>query len=571
MARTKCTHCGARFKINDEALGRTAKCPKCGEQFRVEPLTETAIAQPPNTTQHGRRPLALILSAVAVVAFVAGALAVVASLSLFGDSNSSSGIDLDADRSKRQARLEAEREAREIGQAGGEQFRTSIEDTVKAEYQASVLGSWERLTPAPKNSGLKYPTMIEFYKDGMLLTDMDGDGTLVESTYDVNHLSGIECQIENRPRHIEVQRLTVIRINQVPYARRTRAGYMGPVHLLLRSIDAARRLSSAPEMPEMPEGWNRPLTESEEMILGTWELDKRNGQRIRFLENAKLVIDPDTLSAVTGFYTFKDGRLRTEVRQQPNLSMNAGYMVDDDILTLVRQGTVTYYLRATESAEDTAAQQKRLRNRPVDEKPIATAGNYGLGLSIISPRELEVQGLTVDAPLVAMNTGRLKYYNLLFLVEPGTSIGYFDPISMRSNPLILASLRRVTWNKRSRSAAVHPDGEINRIGVRPGVRPDERQVYCEMVAYRPTYGSSFITRLGTATGLSIRDTEIDPHVAAILASEPLDQFHPHVQIAIWLAARQNIKLENVNESYADNPFSEEDWNRAVALEERTRP
>lgn len=567
MARTKCTHCGARFKINDEALGRTAKCPKCGEQFRVEPLTETAIVQPPNTTQHGRRPLALILSAVAVVAFVAGALAVVASLSLFGDSNSSSGIDLDADRSKRQARLEAEREARESGQAGGEQFRTSIEDTVRSEYQASVLGTWERLTPAPKNSGLKYPTMIEFHKDGVLLTDMDGDGTLVESTYDVNHLSGIECQIENQPRHIEVQRLTFIRINQVPYARRTSVGYTGALHSLLRSIDTARRLSSAPEMPEMPEGWSQPLTESEVRILGTWELDKRNGQRIRFLENAKLVIDPDTLSAVTGFYTFKDGRLRIEVRQQPNLSMNAGYMVDDDILTMVRQGTVTYYLRAMESAEETAAQQKRLRNQSVAEKPITATGNYGLGLSIISPQGLAAQGLSVDAPLVLLSAERLKYYNLLFLVEPGTSIGYFDPISMRSKPLILTSLRRVTWNKRSRSPSLNPVGEINRISVRTG----ERQIYCELVAYRPKYGSSLTLQIHTSTGLSIRDTEIDPHVAAILASEPLDQFHKHIQIAIWLAARQNVTLKNVNDRYADNPFSEEDWNRAVALVERTRP
>ena len=565
MARTKCTHCGVRFKVPNEALDRMAKCPKCGERFRVEPLAETTAAPPPDTTPRRRRPLTLILSAVAVVVVVVATVAVVAGLGLFGDGGPSSGVDPDADREQRQARLEADRDVRAAGQAAGQRFRMSIEETEKAKYQASLLGSWERLTPAPKHSGLKYPTIIEFRRDGVLVTDMDGDGNLVESTYDVNHLAGIECQIDNRTYYGEVQRLTVIRINQGPYARRLPLGALDPVHSLLGFIDRARRLPSAPEMPK---GWARPLTESEARILGTWEPDREGGQRIRFRRNAGLVFDPDTPSAVTGFYTFEDGRLRIEVRERPNLSMNGRYVVDDDLLILVRPRRVTYHLRATQSPEEAAAQQERLSNRPVAEKPIAAADNYGLGLSIIPPRELEVQGLTVDAPLILMSAQRLKYCKLLFLVEPGTSIGYLDPMSRRTRSLILASLRRVTWDQRARPASLHPDGEINRIYVRPG----ERQVYCELVAYRPTYGSSFITRLVTATGLSVRDTQIDPHVAAILASESLDQFHPHVQIAIWLAVRprQNVTFENVNDSYPDHPFSEADWNRAVALEERTR-
>lgn len=562
MARTKCTHCGVRFKVPNEALDRMAKCPKCGERFRVEPLAETTAAPPPDTTLRRRRPLTLILSVIAAVVVVAAAIAIVSGFGFFGDDAPSSGFDLDADREQRQARLETDLKFREAGQAQGERFRMSIEEKAKAKYQASLLGSWERLRSAPEQSSLKYPTIIEFRQDNVLMTDMNGDGNMVEGTYSVDHLSMLEFRIGNRLYRGHSIRQTTLRLGQVTYGRTKTDGTLVDPTLKEPEVD----LSLASKAPEVPKGWAKPLTESQEKILGTWKPDRRDGLPLRFLEEARVILDPDATSAVTGFYTFEDGRLRIQVREKPILSMIDGYVVDDDLLVLFRRGQVTYYVRATQSPEEAAAQQERLSNRPVAEKPIAAADNYGLGLSIIPPRELEVQGLTVDAPLVFMSAQRLKYFNLLFLVEPGTSIGYLDPMSRRTRSLILASLRRVTWDQRVRPASLHPDGEINRIYVRPG----ERQIYCELVAYRPTYGSSFITRLVTVTGLSVRDTEIDPHVAAILASESLDRFHPHVQIAIWLAARQNVTFENVNDSYPDHPFSEADWNRAVALEERTR-
>ena len=44
--KTQCPGCKAKFNVNEQSVGKKAKCPKCAQPFTIEPLVE-APAQPP--------------------------------------------------------------------------------------------------------------------------------------------------------------------------------------------------------------------------------------------------------------------------------------------------------------------------------------------------------------------------------------------------------------------------------------------------------------------------------------------------------------------------------------------
>jgi len=44
--KTQCPGCKAKFNVNEQSVGKKAKCPKCGQSFTIEPLVETPVQAP---------------------------------------------------------------------------------------------------------------------------------------------------------------------------------------------------------------------------------------------------------------------------------------------------------------------------------------------------------------------------------------------------------------------------------------------------------------------------------------------------------------------------------------------